>query len=254
MKLVGRLVPLAEVTPRQRQEMYELMDRHYANLHRSSFEADLDEKQWVIQVFDSACGKLCGFSTQMVLDAVCESALPAAAGSRRVKALFSGDTIVDRAYWGDPALTRIWGRLALSLIDAWPEFELDWFLISQGYRTYRFLPVFFHEFYPGFEQPTPAWAQSVIDALGRPKFPDDYDDATGVIRANAHQYRLRQHIAEIAPQRLDDPHVRFFVERNPLHNEGDELCCIAPLTRANFRPAAWRVINGGGTRAALRVS
>jgi len=254
MKLVGRLVPLAEVTPRQRQEMYELMDRHYADLHRSSFEADLDEKQWVIQVFDPVCGKLCGFSTQMVIDAALDNAFPAAADGRRIKALFSGDTIIDRAYWGDPALTRIWGRLALSLIDSWPECELYWFLISQGFRTYRFLPVFFHEFYPGLEKPTPAWAQSVIDALGRHKFPGDYDAATGVIRANAHQYRLRQHVSEITPQRLDDPHVRFFVELNPLHDRGDELCCIAPLTRENFRPAAWRVINAGATHAALKVS
>jgi len=36
--------------------------------------------------------------------------------------------------------------------------------------------------------------------------------------------------------------VRFFVERNPGHACGDELCCLAPLTRANFTPAAHRVI------------
>lgn len=259
MKLVGRLVPLAEVTPRHRQEMFELMDRHFAGVHRSAFETDLDEKQWVIQVFDPASGKLCGFSTQVVLDAAPGSVHSGAADGRPIKALFSGDTIIDRAYWGDPALTRIWGRLALSLIDALPDHDLYWFLISQGYRTYRFLPVFFHEFYPAYGNPTPVWARSVVDALARHKFPRDYDAAAGLIRAGAHQYRLRQHVAEIAPQRLDDPHVRFFIEQNPRHDQGDELCCIAPLTRANFRPAAWRVIGecaiaGGGTRGTPRVS
>ena len=232
MKLVGRLVPMAEVTPLQRQAMFDLMDRHYADVRRSPFEADLDEKQWVIQVFDPSSDRLCGFSTQLVLDAV--------ADDRPIKALFSGDTIIDRAYWGDQALTHVWGCLALSLIDNWPECELFWFLISQGFRTYRFLPVFFHEFYPCFDKATPAWASNVIDALAQHKFPSDYDAATGVIRANSHQYRLRPHIAELTPQRLDDPHVRFFTQRNPLHDQGDELCCIAPLTRANFRPAAWR--------------
>ena len=160
----------------------------------------------------------------------------------RSRLCFSGDTIIDRAYWGDPALTHIWGGLALSLIDSCSDCELYWFLISQGYRTYRFLPVFFHEFYPNFETPTPAWARNVIDALAGKKFPGVYQRDSGVIRAAAHQYRLRQHIAGLTTERLRDPHVRFFIDQNPLHADGDELCCIAPLTRANFRPAAWRVI------------
>jgi hypothetical protein len=45
-----------------------------------------------------------------------------------------------------------------------------------------------------------------------------------------------------SPDRLRDPFVRFFVERNPGHARGDALCCLAPLTRANFTPAAYRVI------------
>ena len=243
MKLGGALVPLSEVTSRLRQEMFELMDRHYAGVRRVDFEADLDEKQWVIQIFDPSSGRLCGFSTQLLLDTL--------ADNRPIKALFSGDTIIDRAYWGDPALTHIWGGLALSLIDSCSDCELYWFLISQGYRTYRFLPVFFHEFYPNFETPTPAWARNVIDALAGKKFPGVYQRDSGVIRADTHQYHLRQHIAGLTTERLRDPHVRFFIDQNPLHADGDELCCIAPLTRANFRPAAWRVI---GAEPMLRVS
>jgi hypothetical protein len=36
--------------------------------------------------------------------------------------------------------------------------------------------------------------------------------------------------------------VRFFIERNPGHARGDELCCLAPLTRENFTRAAYRTI------------
>ena len=49
-------------------------------------------------------------------------------------------------------------------------------------------------------------------------------------------------VADVTPERLRDPHVAFFVRRNPGHARGDELCCLAPLTRANFTPAAYRVI------------
>src|SRR5439155_11047971 len=138
------------------------------------------------------------------------------------------------------------------LIDAHPDAELYWFLISKGYKTYRFLPVFFREFFPCHDAPTPAATQAVIDALARSRYPDDYDAGAGIIRAGAWQYRLREGLADVTPERLRDPHVRFFQARNPGHAQGDELCCVAPLTRANFTPAAYRVI--GPEPAALALA
>jgi hypothetical protein len=234
MKLAGRLIHVAEVTAAQRNAMYRLMDQHYFGVGRATFDADLDEKQWVIQVHDPETGALCGFSTQMLLDVMVRG--------RPVRALFSGDTIVDRERWGDHALAHVWGRFALTLIDTYSSDELYWFLISKGYKTYRFLPVFFREFFPRHTVPTPAWAKEVIDALGRSKYPAEYDPQAGVIRAGPGQYRLRGGVAEVTPERLRDPHVRFFHGRNAGHGRGDELCCLAPLTRENFTPAAYRVI------------
>ncbi|MEX0678898.1 MAG: hypothetical protein WD063_17620 [Pirellulales bacterium] len=238
MSLLGRLVPVADLSPQARGQMLDLMHRHYANVDANAFAADLAEKQWAVCVRHPETKQLCGFSTQMLLDAVVED--------RPVKALFSGDTIVDRQYWGDQALTRASGRFALSLIDEYPEAELYWFLIAQGYKTYRFLPVFFHEFYPRHDAVTPPHARRVIDALARHKYPEGYDSAAGVIRASVKQYRLREGIADITPERLRDPHVRYFAERNPGHTRGDELCCLAPLAQSNFTPAAYRVIGPRG--------
>jgi hypothetical protein len=233
MKLLTRVVAPAEVTPAQRDCMFDLMERHYVGVRRDVFEADLAEKDWVIQLFAPG-GDLCGFSTQMLLDV--------GVGGRRVKALFSGDTIVDRDHWGDSALASAWGRFALGLMDSLPSAELYWFLISKGYKTYRFLPLFFHEFYPRYDAPIPAAAREVLDALAGSRYPGDYDAAAGVVRAGPGKDRLREGVADLTPGRLLDPHVRFFAERNPGHARGDELCCLAPLTRANFTRAAYRVI------------
>jgi hypothetical protein len=234
MKLKGLLVPTPAVTDAQRAAMFALMDRHYENVTRSAFAADLDEKQWVILLLDPQTEEVCGFSTQVLLDAT--------VASRPIKALFSGDTIVARDRWGDPALAHVWGRLALSLIDSLPGAELYWFLISKGYKTYRFLPLFFHEFYPRYEAATPEWALAVIDALGRARYPDRYDASSGIVRAGSRADRLRPGVADLTPKRGHNPHVRFFATRNPGHARGNELCCLAPLTRANFLPAAYRVI------------
>jgi hypothetical protein len=232
MKPRGRLVHVEELNSGQRDQMFALMDRHYRNMVRARFEEDLAEKQWVILVLDDQ--ELCGFSTQVLLSAD--------AAGRPIRVLFSGDTIIDRQHWGDPALAHIWGRLALSLIDAYPHDALYWFLISKGYKTYRYLPLFFREFYPRPDMSTPAWASEVIDCLGRTRFPESYDARRGIVRAQNSKDYLREGIAPVTPQRLRDPFVGFFVERNPGHVHGEELCCIAPLTRENFTPAAYRVI------------
>lgn len=242
MNLSARLATIEEVTARQRETMLALMQRHYFNVRRAQFEADLAEKRWVILIHDAG-GALCGFSTQTLLDAEVDG--------RAVKALFSGDTIIDRSHWGQQALTHVWGRLALALIDSYPGDERYWFLISKGYKTYRFLPVFFQEFYPRHDYPTPSCARSVIDALALARYARAYDSEAGVIRAGADQYRLREEVAPVTAERLHDPHVRFFQARNPGHARGDELCCLAPLSRENFTAAAYRVI--GPEPAALAL-
>src|SRR3954447_19833390 len=191
MKLSARLVAARDLTAAQRNDLFVLMDRHYANVQRALFDADLAEKQWVILITDPATGLPCGFSTQRLLEVTVEG--------RRVQALFSGDTIIDRDHWGSQALTQAWGRLALMLIDADPDAELYWFLISKGYKTYRFLPIFFHAYYPRRDVPTPEWACAVIDALGRHKYPESYDPTSGLVRAHRDKDRLRPGVAEVTP-------------------------------------------------------
>jgi hypothetical protein len=128
------------------------------------------------------------------------------------------------------------------LIDADPERELYWFLIAKGYKTFRFLPLFFHDFDPHPDRPITPGARTIRDTLGRLKFPHSYDADQGIVVAGPTSDRLRPGIADITPERARDRFVRFFAEQNPGHLRGDELACLAPLTRENFTAAAYRVI------------
>ena len=214
--------------------MLELMRRHYAGVQPDRFFADLALKQWAILLHDREHGRLCGFSTQTLLTVEHHGG--------RAHALFTGDTIVDRGSWADAALGNAWGRLALELIDRSGHDTLDWYLISQGFRTYRYLALFFREFYPRFDLDMPPAVIERTAALARHLFGDRYDAVRNVVRADAESYSLRSDLAQSCARAASDPHVAFFLEQNPGHVIGDELCCLAPLTRENFTRAAWRVI------------
>jgi hypothetical protein len=231
MKPTGQLVRVADITASQRDEMFALMQAYYEHIDRATFDADLAEKDWVIQVLDEDTNRLKGFSTQLLLqvDVV----------GQPIRALFSGDTIIDRDARGQRSLFQVSGWFLRSLMSTYPGEELYWFLISKGYKTYHFMPLFFHEFYPRHDAPTPPRFVAVIDALAHFKFAGAYDRAAGIVRAGPRSCRLRPGVADIGADRLNDPHVRFFVERNPRHALGDELCCIAPISLANFTRAAY---------------
>ena len=177
MNVIAELVNVSELTPPQRNEMFRLMDRYYIGMARDVFESDLDEKRWVLQIVESDTRILRGFSTQMLLKIEL--------AGRPIRALFSGDTIMDHRFWGHNPLAQAWGRLALTLIDQClaTGHELYWYLIVKGYKTYRFLPVFFQEFYPRYHARTPDWAAAMLDKLGREKFSRHYDAQSGIIRA-----------------------------------------------------------------------
>lgn len=234
MKLTGQLIRVAEMDTSQRDEMFALMDSYYEHMDRATFDADLNEKEWVIQILDEETNRLKGFSTQMLLEVE--------VAGRFIRALFSGDTIIDSDARGERSLFQVSGWFVRTLMSNYPDEELYWFLISKGYKTYRFLPLFFQEFYPRYDAPTPERFASVIDALAGRKFPGNYDKAAGIVRAGPCSCCLRPGAADITLDRLNDPHIRFFTERNPGHFLGDELCCIAPLTPGNFTRAAMRAM------------
>ena len=234
MRLTGQICPISEISQHDRNQMFALMQRYYENIDRDTFEQDLDEKDVAIVARNRDDRSVCGFSTQVIYDQQI--------GQATVHVLFSGDTIVDRRFWGDNPLAQLWGRLALSLIDQFPHDRLYWFLISKGYKTYRFLPVFFREFYPRYDFPTPPWARTLISEIATARFGQQFCASTGILKATEESCRLRRTVAELTTHRMKNPHLAYFNQANPGHIDGDELCCIAPLSRENFCRTAFQVI------------
>ena len=238
-RLAGQVRAVAELSACERDAMYALLANHFANTTRAQFERDLAEKEWAIILRDAASEQLQGFSTLLRCNLTIDD--------QQLVVFFSGDTIIRRAYWGETALPRLWGRHVFSLADQITDRRVYWFLICSGYKTYRYLPLFFREFYPTCERATPPTVQRLLEQLGRGKFGVEYDAARGVIRFRQ-AAPLQSGVADITPQRLKDPHVSFFVAANPGHAHGDELACLAELARANLTPAGQRMVGTSAER------
>lgn len=67
-----------------------------------------------------------------------------------------------------------------------------------------------------------------MDTVATERFGDQYDPETGVVRLKVPSV-LRGEFRGIPANRLNDPHIAFFADRNPGHEQGDELVCFSIL-------------------------
>jgi hypothetical protein len=240
-RLKAATVPVAALDGATRRAAFALLEHLYDGTDLARFQRDLAEKRLAILLRDRDTGALKGFST------VALSAVPTASGPGT--AVFSGDTAIDREYWGQKLLQREFGRLLLRLKLAAPGRPLYWFLISKGYRTYLLLANAFSRAIPRHDRPDDPTLRRLLNHLAAERFGRQYDPESGTIRYDGPHDRVRSGVAPLDQSLLRNPHVRFFVSRNPGHAAGDELACLAEARLKDLLRAVARI---GFARTRLR--
>ena len=231
MNEIPGLLRRTELSPRARDEMFALFSRHFEGVTRERFEADLDEKNWVVEIRQGS--RLVGFSTILAEEVSTDS--------QSITAIYSGDTIVAPEAWNSPALPRTWISAVNFLRARNPGRPCHWLLLTGGFRTYRFLPLFWKTFYPNYVTPTPPGERRLLEYLASRRYGRRYESNTGVVRFDEPQ-RLRGHLSVVPPGRQSDRHVSFFLSRNPGHSNGDELACLTEIDQENLTPAGRRMV------------
>jgi len=209
--------------------MYDLLARHFDGVTGQQFAKDLAGKNWVILIHREE--RLVGFSTLLVYESLFDGEI--------VSVVYSGDTIMAREAWGTMTLARAWIAAVNQLREHCPRGKYYWMLLTSGFRTYRFLPVFWREFYPRFDAIPSERAERLLHHLARGRFAHEY--RRGIVRF-AHPQRLRGELADIPEGRLADPHVAFFLSQNPGYRNGDELVCLTELSAENLTAAGRRMV------------
>ena len=229
MKLESRVLKKIEINESEKEKMFRLMNEHYDYMDLNSFKKDLEEKDYCIFLYSQ--GEMVGFSTQKIIE------LP-----NKIYGVFSGDTIIHKSYWGSIELYRAFANFFIKLGEEFPNFY--WFLISKGYKTYKMLPLFFQEFYPTYMKETPNFYRELIKEFGLFKYPKEFCKDTGLIKYSNQKDRVKKGIADILEKHLADKDIEFFLEKNPLYHQGNDLVCIAELTNDNLKPRIKKLLLG----------
>lgn len=226
----GRLVRRVELTPGERASMLRLLEAHFEGVTTPVFERDLAAKDWVLLL--EQAGELRGFSTLLIYEKHF--------GDETATIVYSGDTIVEPGARGSSALSRCWIGSVRALRQLHPRGRLYWLLLTSGFRTYRFLPVFWRDFHPRCDTETHPELGSRLALLAAERFGARYLPQPGIVRFESPQV-LRDGLAGVPPAKLQDPHVAFFLERNPGWIHGDELACLTEISFENLTVAGRRM-------------
>lgn len=232
MVITSELLPIASLTDSVIQQMYDLFSRYFVGTTWAVFKADLIAKNWVLLLREDTTQILQGFSALWVYDVTF--------AGEELTIVYSGDTIVAPSAWSHSTLAQSWITAVNQILSQHPGKRCFWLLISSGFRTYRFLPMFWRVFYPCYHCPTPLSIQTLMDFLAQRQFQQDYHATTGIVRLPQPQ-ELCADLRGIPPHRLSDPHIRFFAERNPAHERGDELVCLTEIAPTNLTAAGRRM-------------
>ncbi|MEA2164434.1 MAG: hypothetical protein QOK37_2561 [Thermoanaerobaculia bacterium] len=208
-----------------RFEMARLYLDNYDGSSETLFLSDLARKDEALLVYSGQ--QLAGFTTLKIFEREWRS--------QTVRVVYSGDTVVDRAHWGQQALAFDWISRMGALKRDRPDLPLYWFLLVKGHRTYRYLPLFAKSFHPhwGVERSD---LKPLADALASEMFSDDYNPSTGVVEFDHSRGHLKSDIALPSPSDLDRQEVRFFLQRNPGYQRGHELVCLCEMELHNMKP------------------
>ncbi len=225
-KLYSITVSVSDITPSQRREMFSVFEKYYANSSYDIFCKDLVSKDTAFLLLDRRENKIRGFSTIVNLNYVSK-------GGKSHRGVFSGDTIIEKEFWGQGTLGVAFLKYLFIQKLKRPFSPLYWYLISKGFKTYLLMANNFDEHWPRHEEKTPELKRELIEGFSKIMYPENFDSKLGLIKFPEEESKdsLKFGVAPITRKlKEENKRVAFFDTINPNWQRGDELCCLASMT------------------------
>ncbi|TGL55100.1 hypothetical protein EHQ59_05695 [Leptospira kemamanensis] len=230
LNLDCKIVSPESLIDSQIQQMYSLMEENYLGMEFPSFCSDLMEKTKVFLFHKEET--IQGFTTLKLKTQEIEN--------QTIQIAYSGDTVLSKKFRGTLSIPIYWGRYMLEVSKE--EIPLYWLLTSKGFRTYRYLSVFFKVFYPNplIENESLKRYRDLIASL---QFGEEFNKQTGILKRKKQVQTIRDlDSEEIAITHTKDPYIQYFVSQNKNYHLGEELVCLAPFSKSNIIPIIYRYL------------
>jgi len=222
-QLRSKIMSIQNLNEDDIQKMFSVFSKYYEKISYEVFKNDLSRKNDVILLFDRNNSDLKGFSTLLQYQFELEG--------KKVFGVFSGDTILEKEYWGGSVLQKAFSGYMFNLKISRPFTPLYWFLISKGYKTYLLMTNNFSTHYPRFDEKTPQDFKCIMDKFAMDLYPENYNPETGLIEFPEIHDHLKDNVAPITDEmKLRSPQINFFSEVNKNWQKGSELVCLAEFT------------------------
>lgn len=219
--------PVDQILADTRAEMYRLFKTYYQGVSEVVFFADLADKELVLMVRKSDSHTIVGFSTIMRQEVMTRNGTSATA-------VFSGDTVMDKSFWGVKVFQWEFTRYLLRLKFSAPHRQLYWMLMSKGFKTYLMVKRNCPRTFPSLNLEDDSDLRYIRDAFYSQKYPSAFDPKTGLVRFESARGAVAFPYAGVDSSATDDPDVAFFLTQNPDYKSGVELACVAEVRIRDF--------------------
>ena len=215
--------PLDKITDDDVNVMHSVFVKYYHNANYKTFVQDLRKKIGAILIKKVDDGTIVGFSTIGIIKKEINK--------KKCLGIFSGDTVIEKEYWGLPNLQTEFLRFMVKTRIKNPLTNIYWFLISKGYKTYLLMANNWANYYPRYDKNDDEKRKSIVKTFSNHFFEGYYDEDTGLLKFGDDYQRLKEDVAEITEDmKKKYPKISFFEEVNPTWREGTELPCIGDIS------------------------
>lgn len=216
-------------------EMHTLFLRYYENAPLDTFIKDLGKKDGALVLREKDSNRIVGFTTVHVMQMEHDG--------KTINGLFSGDTIIEKQYWGSATFRKGYanyiGKLKLKYIGR----PLYWFLISKGYKTYLLMTNNFVKYYPRPESDDPQM-KAIVEAYTDLMFPGYYNKKTKLLDFGDDYQKLKSITSPVTDDIVGkDKNIKFFIEQNPTWERGTELPCVAEISFTVYLMQLGKIVN-----------
>jgi hypothetical protein len=215
--------PVDKITNEDVKVMHSVFVKYYYNADYKTFVKDLKKKTGAILIKKIDDGTIVGFSTIGLIEKEIDQ--------KKCMGIFSGDTVIEKEYWGLPNLQTAFLRFMIKTRIKHPTVNFYWFLISKGYKTYLLMANNWADYYPRYNHREDDKRKAIIKTFSNHLFEGFYDEQTGLLKFGEGYQKLKEDVAEIDEDlKQKYPKISFFEEVNPTWREGTELPCLGDIS------------------------